>query len=163
MQKRDSLTVFLASFFLVNIRREHILTYLWRDRGWSTHLMQEAEPCCHRRRINTEGKANVVAAGWGRLSTWMPHWQFNSKDDLKKSFWRTSVPRLGVNLMISHFFKASVLPSSHYSIHPFLQIILVQNSYCSAAMNWFNSVPLNKLSSDSSNLAECIKYSLSSI
>ena len=33
MQKRDSLTVFLASFFLVNIRREHILTYLWRDRG----------------------------------------------------------------------------------------------------------------------------------
>ena len=34
----------------------------------------------------------------------------------------------GVNQMVIHFFKVSVPPSSHYSIHPFLQIILVQNS-----------------------------------
>ena len=34
----------------------------------------------------------------------------------------------GVNRMIIVLFKASIPPSSHYSIHPFLQIILVQNS-----------------------------------
>ena len=34
---------------------------------------------------------------------------------------------MDVNRMIIHFFKASVLPSSRYSIHPFLRIILGEN------------------------------------
>ena len=38
----------------------------------------------------------------------------------------------GVNRMIILFFKASISLSSRYSIHPFLQIILVQNIYCSS-------------------------------
>ena len=48
----------------------------------------------------------------------------------------------GVNQMIIHFFKASILPRVHSSIHPFLQIILVLNMYkYSAAWNWINSLP----------------------
>ena len=39
----------------------------------------------HRRRINTEEEAKVVAAGWGMyLNAALP---FSSKDDLKTSFW----------------------------------------------------------------------------
>ena len=34
----------------------------------------------------------------------------------------------GVGVVISHFFQASILPSSHYTINPFLPIILVQKS-----------------------------------
>ena len=40
--------------------------------------------------------------------------------------------RCGVNRMIIQFLNASIPPISRYSYHPFLQIILVQNSYCSA-------------------------------
>ena len=40
--------------------------------------------------------------------------------------------------MIIHFSKASIPPSSLYSIHPFLQIILVE---ASVARIWINSVP----------------------
>ena len=39
--------------------------------------------------------------------------------------------------MIIHIFKSSIPPSSRYYIHPFLQIILVQNSYCGKEMNQF--------------------------
>ena len=48
----------------------------------------------------------------------------------------------GVNQMVIHFFKVSVPPSSHYSIHPFLQIILVENSSCGKKLNQFRS-PIN--------------------
>ena len=39
-----------------------------------------------------------------------------------------------VNRMIIHFCKASIPPSSRYSVHLFLQVLLVENSY-SAAKN----------------------------
>ena len=85
----------------------------------------------HRRRIKTEKKAKVVAAGGDVLECRTNHLAFSSKDDLKKSFWENI--HFGrwwfvVNWMISHFSKASIPPSNHYSINPFLQIILVQNS-----------------------------------
>ena len=38
---------------------------------------------------------------------------------------------------MSHFFNASIPPSSHYSIHPFLHIIPVQNSLCGKELNQF--------------------------
>ena len=39
-----------------------------------------------------------------------------------------------VSRMMSHFFNASISPHSCYSINPFLQIILVQNSYSAASL-----------------------------
>ena len=67
------------------------------------------------------------------LTTW------HGKNDLKKRFERVVVWWC-VNRMIFHLFKAYIPLSSRYSIYPFLQIILEQNSY-SAARNWINSVP----------------------
>ena len=64
----------------------------------------------------------------------MLHLLFSSKDDLKKSFWENIPFR---RLVISHFFKASILPSSRYSIHPFLPIIVKQNSWCRNELNQF--------------------------
>ena len=46
----------------------------------------------------------------------------------------------GVNRMNIHFARASIPPSNRFYIHPFFQVILVQNSY-SAAKNWIISVP----------------------
>ena len=40
-------------------------------------------------------------------------------------------------MWISHFFKASISLSSRYSIHPFIQIILVQNSQYRKKLNKF--------------------------
>ena len=56
----------------------------------------------------------------------MPHLLFSSKDDLNKSFCENIhfggvVVWYIVSQMIVHFFKASIQPSSLYSIHPFLQ------------------------------------------
>ena len=45
----------------------------------------------HRRRIKTEKKAKVVAAGGDVLECRTNHLAFSSKDDLKKSFGRTSI------------------------------------------------------------------------
>ena len=64
----------------------------------------------------------------------MLHLLFSSKDDLKKSFWENIPFR---RLVISHFFKASILPSSRYSIHPFLPIIVKQNNWCGNELNQF--------------------------
>ena len=82
----------------------------------------------YSRRINTEEKANVVAAG----GTWMLHF----KDDLCKSFLREHPCWwVGVNQMIIHFSK-----------HPFNQVaifLFILSSWCiiaSAARNWINSV-----------------------
>ena len=80
----------------------------------------------HRRRIKTEEKAKVVAVGW---ETYLNA----AKDDMSKSFrenihFGRGVVCYGVNRMIIHFSKASIPLSSRYSIHPFLQIILVENS-----------------------------------
>ena len=64
----------------------------------------------------------------------MPHVQsFSSKDEFNKNFGRTSFFLEGGGLKLCEpdvhpFFKASIPPSSRYSIHPFLQIILVQIS-----------------------------------
>ena len=64
----------------------------------------------------------------------MPHVQsFSSKDEFNKNFGRTSFFLEGGVLKLCEpdvhpFFKASIPPSSRYSIHPFLQIILVQIS-----------------------------------
>ena len=55
-----------------------------------------------------------------------------------KVFGRTSI--LVGWWMILHFFKAFISPSSRCSIHPFLQNLLVENSY-SAVRNGRNSVP----------------------
>ena len=44
------------------------------------------------------------------------------------------------NRLIIHFSKAYIPPSIHSYIHLFLQIILVQNRYCSTARNGINSV-----------------------
>ena len=86
-----------------------------------------------------EGKCRLCC--WGDKCTWMPHWPFSSKDDLKLSFWENiHFGRLVVWFGVNRLIKASFLPSSRNSIHPFLQIILVQNSYCIAARNWINSV-----------------------
>ena len=62
----------------------------------------------------------------------MPHYLFSSKDDLKKTIWKNIhfgrvVAWYGVSWKIIHFSKASILPSVHFSIHPFLQIILALN------------------------------------
>ena len=48
----------------------------WESWGWTLD---------HRRGIYTEEKAKIVAAVWG-MYTWMPHYPFSSKDDLKKIF-----------------------------------------------------------------------------
>ena len=68
-----------------------------------------------RRRIKTEEKAKVVAAGWGTyLNAALT--AFSSKGDLNKSFWENIhfgkvVVWCGVNRMIIHFYKASIPPS----------------------------------------------------
>ena len=49
---------------------------------------------------------------------------------LKKIHFGRVLVWCGVNWMIIHFSRASIPPSGCYSIHPFLQIILVQNSQC---------------------------------
>ena len=72
----------------------------------------------------------------------MPHKSFSRKDDLNKSFWENIhfgrlVIQNGVNRMIIQFAKTSIPPSSHYSIHPFLQTILVENSQCGKDLNQF--------------------------
>ena len=94
--------------------------------------------------IKTEGKAKVVTAVWGTY--WNAALLYNH---LAARMIRTTVFVRTIILvgwwfgmvwngwsMIIHFFKASISPSSLYSIHHFLQIILV----CSAASNWMNSV-----------------------
>ena len=55
----------------------------------------------------------------------MPHKPFKSKDDLNKRFWENIyfvwvVVWYGVNWAKIHFSKASIPPSSLYSIYPFL-------------------------------------------
>ena len=76
-------------------------------------------------------KANVVAAGWGTI--------LECRTDhlaaiiiRRTVFERTSILGGCVNRMIIQFFKASIPPSSLYSIHPFHQIM--QNS--SAVRIW---------------------------
>ena len=59
------------------------------------------------------------------VRTWIPHLPFSSKNDLKNSFWKNFHFKrvavwLHVNQMIIHFSEESILPSVHYSIHPFL-------------------------------------------
>ena len=79
----------------------------------------------HRRRINKEEMGKVVAAVWGDV--------FESRNELKKRFldehpiWKVVV-WWGMNRVSIHFFKASIPPSSCYPFHPFLSIIVVQNS-----------------------------------
>ena len=43
----------------------------------------------------------------------------------------------GEKRMIKHFSKASIPPNSRYSIHPFFQIILVENSLFGKEVNEF--------------------------
>ena len=85
----------------------------------------------YRRRINTEGTAKAA----GRGHSWIPRWPFSSKVDLKKHFWENNhFVRVedwwGVNWLIVHFLKASIL--------------FLKSSCCklaNAARNWINSVP----------------------
>ena len=86
--------------------------------------------CPHRRRINTEEKAKVVAVGWEDVVQYLnvALTIYSSKDDLKKSFWeniqfRRVVVWTGVNWMIIHFpkhpsAKKSLFYSSFYSNQP---------------------------------------------
>ena len=62
---------------------------------------------------------------------------------MNTSFWENIhfgrvVICFGVNRMIIHFSKASDPPSCPYSIHIFLQKILVENSLCSKELNQFS-------------------------
>ena len=73
----------------------------------------------HRRRINTEWQVKVVAAGWGLYLNAALTNIFG-----KHPFWE------GGDLVWCEpddhtIFKASIPPSSRYSIYPFLRIILV--------------------------------------
>ena len=85
----------------------------------------------YRRRINTEGTAKAA----GRGHSWIPRWPFSNKVDLKKHFWENNhFVRVevwcGVNSLIVHFLKASIL--------------FLISSCCklaNAARNWINSVP----------------------
>ena len=65
-------------------------------------------------------------------STWMPHYPFSSKDDLKKSCWKNIhfgrvVVWYGVNWKIIHFSETSI--PFHFTILPFLKIILALKLY----------------------------------
>ena len=95
--------------------------------SWSTAWLQlglEEEGFIQKRR-----QRSSVLFG-GRI--WMPHKPFSSKDFWKKVFenihFRRVVVWCCVNWKIIHFSEASIPPSVHFSIHSFLQIILVQNS-----------------------------------
>ena len=64
----------------------------------------------------------------------------NSKDNFNKRFWENIhfgrvMVWYGANQMIIHFSKASILLYSRYSIHIFIQIILLENSWCSKELN----------------------------
>ena len=79
---------------------------------------------------------------------------------MKKSVWVNIhlgmvVVWCGVNQMIIHFFKASILPGSRYSINPFLEIIMVQNRKCGKEFNKFPS-PSTASSSDDLCLLFCL-------
>ena len=81
----------------------------------------------HRRRIETEEKAKVVVVVWVMYLN--AELTIMQQGCLNKSFWENvHFGRLVVwhvvNWMIISFVKASISPSSLYSIHPFLHIIL---------------------------------------
>ena len=89
-------------------------------------------------RKNTEGKAKVVAAGWGRILEYLTYHLA-----ARLMFWRNVLgktsPFGGCVLVFIHSFKASFPPSSRYSIHPFFKSSWWKTA--SAAMNWINSIP----------------------
>ena len=81
----------------------------------------------------------------------------NSKEHLNKRFWENIhfgrvMVWYGANQMIIHFSKASILSYSRYSIHIFIQIILLENSWCSKE--------LNKLCSPNSSDDLCLLFLL---
>ena len=93
-----------------------------------------------RRRIYeyTEINAKVVAVGWGDVLECRSN-HLAARLIWRKVFGRTSL-FVGwwfgvVWTRWSTFFEGSIPPSSLYSIFSLLQIILVQNFYCSAARN----------------------------
>ena len=76
----------------------------------------------HRRRITTEEKAKVVAAVWGtELIRFLAMLAILHQDDLKK----------GMNSSYSSCRPGAI----HPTIHPILQIVLVQNSQHGKEMN----------------------------
>ena len=89
-------------------------------------------------RKNTEGKAKVVAAGWGRILEYRTYHLA-----ARLMFWRNVLgktsPFGGCVLVFIHSFKASFPPSSRYYIHPFFKSSWWKTA--SAAMNWINSIP----------------------
>ena len=148
--------------------------------GIHTHLLGCREGSRHRRRINTEAKAKNVAAVWGQnffnslLRKLFYTRRFEAKDEfilffqiilvqfilLFKSSQCTSILGGwwfgGISLHI-YCSKASILPSIHFSIHPFLQIILELNLQHGKELNQF--CPPN--SSDDLSLLRCINpYSM---
>ena len=81
----------------------------------------------------------------------MPHLPFISKDDLNKRCWE----HIHFSMVWNDyhpFFRASIPPSSLYSIHPFLKTILVVNLQCGMELNEFR--PSN--SSDDLCLLFCL-------
>ena len=81
----------------------------------------------------------------------------NHLDDLNKSFWENIyfwrvVVWYGVNKMILRFSEASMPPSSHYSLNPFLQIIPVENIQFGTELDQFRRL----ISSDDLCLLFCL-------
>ena len=87
-------------------------------------------------------KAKVFAAVWGRCTLYSVqdvlecclHYthHISARTILKKSFWKNIhcgrvVVWFGANQKIIHFSEASIPPSVHSYIHPFLQITLLLN------------------------------------
>ena len=96
----------------------------------------------HRRRIKTEQKAKVVAVGWGDilylnavLAARMIWTTVSGWTSILVGWW------FGMVCSNDHLFF-----SNHqfwYSINPFLQIILVENSCCGKELNQFHQLDSN--------------------
>ena len=86
-------------------------------------------------------KAKVFAAVWGRCTLYsvqdvleccLHYTSYISKDNFEEKFWKNIhcgrvVVWFGANQKIIHFSEASIPPSVHSYIHPFLQITLLLN------------------------------------
>ena len=104
-----------------------------------------------------KGRQKVSADGWGTYTCTVRRTNHLAARMIwRKVFgWTSVVVWCGVNQMIIHFFKASILPGSRYSINPFLEIIMVQNRKCGKEFNKFPS-PSTASSSDDLCLLFCL-------
>ena len=122
-------------------------TWAWPgDRVKTTLLPSTANTCHNTRRVRQ--KANIFAAVWGRCTLYtvqctvysvqdileccLHYTSYISKDNFEEKFWKNIhcgrvVVWFGANQKIIHFSEASILPSVHSYIHPFLQITLLLN------------------------------------